>query len=887
MRHFTRFISSLAFLGCAMMSQASLSENWSRTFLPGVPDILTSTWVDGVVNFGDNSITLAGRVQAAAIETAVVRRLSSTGAVIWDAPSLPDQTFITALALDTSGNVYACGGKNGEKFIISYDGATGAVRFSQSYGVGTYHAITVKKVGNSTFVFAAGAGVTPQGTPVLTRVNSATGTLVSEATLTSNAKSAFTGVTTDGNGNPIVCGFGAPIATKAALVVKYSISLNEVWRQEFPEVPGKPGNFGDEVTILPTGEVGVNVMEGLLSPTPSIRFIRINSANGALVSSEQIPNSIRIDRSFIRSAPGNRIVRGISGPGIVVGEQQSLLQLLNVGSPPVLEFNSTTASVQDVVVDASSQLILALNLSSESKFAYGREPSTAQVVLESPGSFCTGVMLDSQDRVIAFGQFNNHTFVRQDQQGIDANDDAFFGLFPSTLTIPAPGVLVNDAFHNGSTLTLVNQPSHGTVALDADGGFDYTATQPLPADDSFTYKIRKGAVTSFGTVNIRAVKLDTLQFASTTVRGGSKVQATLSLTAKAPSNIVATLAENSPFFSAPAGVVFAAGVKEVGFECTSSFVTTNTNVFLTATFQNVTLVRSIVIKAGSLLGVALSTTTIIGGEISGEEDLINGTAHLNSPATQVETLSVTATGVLVTPSTITLPVGAVLRKFGVTATEVGAVTNETLSISQLGGSTHTFPIKVNPKPILQFFTLSKGTVIGSADVTGNVTLTGKTSTQMSPFVLQVLETSASVTTPLTIEVTPGADKTTFPILTKAVTAQTGISIQVKRDFITRTQLLVLVPNPLDSVIVTPSTLPGGNSAQGEVKLNNLAPTGGYVVSMRSSSNALKVPASVKVLAGSWSGLFAITTLGVASPINVTVTATLENRVRTATVRLLP
>ncbi|MEQ1933565.1 MAG: Ig-like domain-containing protein, partial [Fimbriimonadaceae bacterium] len=636
------------------------------------------------------------------------------------------------------------------------------------------------------------------------------------------------------------------------------------------------------------GEIGINVLEGLGGLTPSVKFVRLANTNGAILSSEPIVNSFKqILKSFIRVGPNNRIVRGYSGFGALEDDQRSILQIFTGTGIPLLDQSSTVFSVEDMVVDASSQLLVAKQLDSESEFAYGREPSAATVILQAPNSFCRGVLLDSQDRVIAFGQLNGHTFVRQDQQGIDANDDTYFGLFPSTLTVPAPGVLLNDAFHNSSTLTLVTQPAHGTVALDADGGFDYTATQPLPADDSFTYKIRKGAVTSFGTVNIRAVKLDTLQFASTSVRGGSKVQATLSLTAKAPSNIVATLAENSPFFSAPAGVVFAAGVKEVGFECTSTFVSANTNVFLTATFQNVTLVRSIVIKAGSLIAVALSTTTIIGGEISGEEDLINGTAHLNSPATQVETLSVTATGVLVTPSTITLPVGAVLRKFGVTATEVGAVTNETLSISQLGGSTHTFPIKVNPKPILQFFTLSKGTVIGSADVTGNVTLTGKTSAQMSPFVLQVLETSASVTTPLTIEVTPGTDKTTFLIQTKAVTAQTGISIQVKRDFITRTQLLVLVPNPLDSVIVTPSTLPGGNSAQGEVKLNNLAPTGGYVVSMRSSSNALKVPASVKIQAGSWSGLFAITTLGVASPINVTVTATLENRVRTATVRLLP
>ena len=56
----------------------------------------------------------------------------------------------------------------------------------------------------------------------------------------------------------------------------------------------------------------------------------------------------------------------------------------------------------------------------------------------------------------------------------------------------APGVLANDD-GGGLTAIKVSDPSHGAVALSADGSFTYTPTGGFAGTDSFTYKAHNGA----------------------------------------------------------------------------------------------------------------------------------------------------------------------------------------------------------------------------------------------------------------------------------------------------------------------------------------------------------------------------------------------------------
>jgi VCBS repeat-containing protein len=87
---------------------------------------------------------------------------------------------------------------------------------------------------------------------------------------------------------------------------------------------------------------------------------------------------------------------------------------------------------------------------------------------------------------------------------VSANDS--FGTSVNTpLVIPAAGVLGNDSDANGDTLTaiLVDSPSHGVLALAADGSFSYTPEPGYTGVDAFTYQATDGAQTgNIATVTI-------------------------------------------------------------------------------------------------------------------------------------------------------------------------------------------------------------------------------------------------------------------------------------------------------------------------------------------------------------------------------------------------
>src|SRR5207237_5526098 len=75
---------------------------------------------------------------------------------------------------------------------------------------------------------------------------------------------------------------------------------------------------------------------------------------------------------------------------------------------------------------------------------------------------------------------------------------------------PAAGVLANDTDIDGDVLTatLVSGPSHGTLALNADGTFTYTPAANWNGADSFTYQTSDGPVATGPTavsLTVRAV----------------------------------------------------------------------------------------------------------------------------------------------------------------------------------------------------------------------------------------------------------------------------------------------------------------------------------------------------------------------------------------------
>jgi len=79
-----------------------------------------------------------------------------------------------------------------------------------------------------------------------------------------------------------------------------------------------------------------------------------------------------------------------------------------------------------------------------------------------------------------------------------AADDGYSTGEDTTLTVNVPGVLANDNDLDGDGLHALvgSAPSHGTLALDADGSFTYTPAADYHGTDAFTYRASDGDLTS-------------------------------------------------------------------------------------------------------------------------------------------------------------------------------------------------------------------------------------------------------------------------------------------------------------------------------------------------------------------------------------------------------
>jgi VCBS repeat-containing protein len=79
-----------------------------------------------------------------------------------------------------------------------------------------------------------------------------------------------------------------------------------------------------------------------------------------------------------------------------------------------------------------------------------------------------------------------------------ATNDSYLATAVTTLTLPAPGVLANDADPEGSSLTAaqVSGPGHGSLTLASNGGFQYAPTAGYTGPDTFTYQASDGSLPS-------------------------------------------------------------------------------------------------------------------------------------------------------------------------------------------------------------------------------------------------------------------------------------------------------------------------------------------------------------------------------------------------------
>lgn len=261
------------------------------------------------------------------------------------------------------------------------------------------------------------------------------------------------------------------------------------------------------------------------------------------------------------------------------------------------------------------------------------------------------------------------------------------------------------------------------------------------------------------------------------------------------------------------------------------------------------------------VNVSFVSPTVYGG------DSTTGTVEIDGrPVGGLNVTLQSSSGIVQVPATVTVPNGQTSATFPVTTSPVSVSTPVTVK-AIANGYFATGQIRVNPT-VLGSISANPNPITGGLNSTGTVSLFGVAPSGGFNVALSSLNTALAVV-PSSVTVPAGARNKTFTIQTAVVQSNAQVILRASKDSITRSVTLNITVPQLESVTLNPSTVLGGTTSTGTVKLTNRALSPGAGIALTSSSPSLaQVPASVSIPTGFLSTTFTITTAP--TPVNVTV-----------------
>ena len=285
----------------------------------------------------------------------------------------------------------------------------------------------------------------------------------------------------------------------------------------------------------------------------------------------------------------------------------------------------------------------------------------------------------------------------------------------------------------------------------------------------------------------------------------------------------------------------------------------------------------------SVFTVSLSPSTVISGAAS--QGTITLPTAAPSGGTTVTLKSSTSDAVV--PASVKVAAGATSTTFSVTTASVNSVTTATITATA-NKVVETATLTIDPATVaISTISTTVTTLIGGASTVGTVTLTEPAPTGGA--VVDLKSSLSNVKVPASVQIAAGASSATFAVSTTAVSSNTNATLTATLGKSTESTTMVLIPLALTQLsLSTPSVVSGSNNTvTGTVTLNGPAPTGGAVVSLKSSLANAKVASSVKVPAGATSATFPVTTTLVTSSKNATITGTYGKSTQVVTLTLNP
>lgn len=199
------------------------------------------------------------------------------------------------------------------------------------------------------------------------------------------------------------------------------------------------------------------------------------------------------------------------------------------------------------------------------------------------------------------------------------------------------------------------------------------------------------------------------------------------------------------------------------------------------------------------------------------------------------------------------------------------------------------------QPTLGTLTATPSTVASGATTELRISL-GAGVAPSRGFTFSVSSSNSSVlSVPSSVTMSAGSSSVRFTGTARNVTSNRSVTVQVRNDQLGRRDVTVTVtpsappppaPVTLSALALSATSVTGGNSVQGTVRLSAAAQAA-TVVTLASSSASATVPASVTVAAGASSANFTVNTATVTAATTATISGALNGITRSATLTINP
>lgn len=272
-------------------------------------------------------------------------------------------------------------------------------------------------------------------------------------------------------------------------------------------------------------------------------------------------------------------------------------------------------------------------------------------------------------------------------------DDAYTMIEGENLVVGGNGVLQNDLYVNPERTKAVvtTPPTHGALSLNENGSFSYNSAGAPTGIQTFAYKATRGTFSTVAQVRITVNRgLAAFTLAKYVLAGQNATLGTVTLSSPGAASTV-TLTDDSSLVSTPSSVIVPAGQTTKTFGAYVVPVSVPVTTQISATFAGVTRTVSLQLVPLIPTAIALTPSTVTGGNTVSARVVINGVAGSAGKMLAISDNS----SYCAVPPTVTVPPGATQVIFNITTTAPPTPQIVTIKASVTAGLA-TSTLRINP-----------------------------------------------------------------------------------------------------------------------------------------------------------------------------------------------